>query len=324
MTRLSRSRLLQRVLAAAVVLLTGAGGTVLWLRQAPTAVTVDDALVQFREEAATPAPGEEPLPASSPSPGAPAPGQPTVAPADEPAVQPTTPTTPTTSPTTTPTSTPGAPAAGTTSPTSPGPASRWPDEGVYPFATEGGGETDALGGARHDYPEQVPLIVRRGGCGYTVRWQPLDERWDEWEFCADGTARPMARITTYHEFFQRGQRQDFDCGRVEMSPAAYEPGDTLTWTCRSGNGEVDSTTTVVGIETLDIGGTPVRAVHHRHDVVFSGANEGSQVFEWWLEMETGLPVRLVRDLEVTSQSPFGKVNYSERFTSQAVTLTPRR
>lgn len=135
----------------------------------------------------------------------------------------------------------------------------------------------------------------------------------------------MVRISTYHEFFQRGQRQDFDCGRTEMLPAAMPPGSRYSWSCRSASGGVvEATTTVVGVETLDIGGTPVQALHSRHDAVFKGANQGSQVFEWWVHLETGLPIHMTRTLNVKSDSPFGKVDYAEQFTSTALSLTPRR
>ena len=310
----TRSQIAMAVVAA---LLAGTGGTVVWLREKPTAVSLDDAVAQFRggqpetAEVSQPvSPDVQPTAEAGLTPSAAA-----SAPAGDAAQAPAQ----------------AAPAApGAPAPQAPsGPGSRWPDEGVYSFRTEGGGETNALGGARHDYPAEVPVIVRKGGCGYTVRWQPLNERWDEWEFCpgsgAQASSRPMVRISTYHEFFQRGQRQDFACGRTEMLPANQPPGSTYRWQCHSdGGGTVDSTTTVVGVETMDIGGVAVQALHSRHDVVFGGVNEGSQVFDWWLHLETGLPIQLKRDLKVTSNSPFGKVDYRERFTSGALSITPRR
>lgn len=311
-----RSQIAMAVVAA---LLAGTGGTVVWLREKPSAVSLDDAVAQFRGDAqAAPSAGTaEPAPDGGPAPG----------PAADPAAAPDGTAAP---------NAPGqpAPAAGPAPAAMPGsgpapgqpPAvgSRWPDEGVYSFRTEGGGETNALGGARHDYPAEVPVIVRRGGCGYTVRWQPLNERWDEWEFCADGASRPMARISTYHEFFQRGQRQDFACNHPEMLPAGQPPGSTQQWECQSANSKVVSTTTVVGNETLEVGGQQAQVLHVRYDVTFSGANEGSQQMEWWLHLDTGLPLKMARDLTVKSDSPFGKVDYRERFTSAALSLTPRR
>lgn len=319
--RWADSRRSQIALAVVAALLATTGGAVVWIREQPTAVSLDDAVAQFRSAPATAAPDAGAGPVSAPAAPEPGDAQPAADPgahppaaADAPAAVP-------------------APPAGGAAPTPeagpPAPGSRWPDEGVYAFRTRGGGETNALGGARHDYPADTPVTVRRAGCGYTVHWQPLNERWDEWEFCPGAgeqeASRPMVRISTYHEFFQRGQRQDFDCGRTEMLPAGQPPGSRYSWTCRSAaGGTVEATTTVVGVETLDIGGAPVQALHSRHEAVFKGANEGSQVFEWWVHLETGLPIHMTRTLNVKSNSPFGKVDYAERFTSTATSLTPRR
>ncbi len=75
------------------------------------------------------------------------------------------------------------------------------DFGLYLYATDGFESTDALVGSRHDYPAQTYITIQPGGCGTLVRWQALEERWDEWDFCADGS---LAGWQGYHEWFGSG------------------------------------------------------------------------------------------------------------------------
>ena len=82
--------------------------------------------------------------------------------------------------------------------------------------------------------------------------------------------------------------------------------------------------TVVAVVGIDIGGRVVEAVRVRNVAVFTGANDGNQEFEWWLALESGLPIRMVRQVQTRSESPFGKVGYSERSITQAASMEPRR
>ena len=300
-------------LGIATVALVAVGGTVVWLRQGAHDVSVEDALASYRAAASAEDDGR----ASSTT----APTEP----ADAAAPSPTAATSPEPAP---------APGGATTGESGAAPvgaaasATAIPDAGVYVYDTTGFEETDALGGIHRDYPAQTTMTVHPGGCGWTMRWQPLEERFDEWVACADGDSRTMQTFTTYHEFFQRGQREDFDCtadgAASEWLPADRTVGRTWTWACASPSSRVDSTSTIVGIETVDVGGTPVEAVHVRYDNVLSGSNEGTHVLEWWCDPETGLALRMVQTMTTRSDSPFGKVSYREEFDVRLTSLEPQR
>lgn len=317
MTRVSESlekpgRLAKITLTLSVAVLLIAGGLTLWIRQGPSVVTVDDAVSEFRKSTPS-ASADGDVPAADqridtavtvpPGEGTPATGPPTrqaqgpnaKAPSPPPSVQ----------------------AA------APRHLSAPPEAGVYEYRTTGYGETDALGGARQDYPESVPVVVQHGGCGFTVRWQPLRERWDEWEFCAPPGGRQMVRITTFHEFYQQKLRQDFACGRTE-AVASFDPGFKWGWSCESSSSKITATATMVGITSVDVGGRPVDAFYIHHEATFTGGNEGSQTFEWWLHSSTGLPLKMVRSVRTMSDSPFGRVKYYEEATSMIVSLKPKR
>jgi len=310
---------LRTVTGVAVALVLIAGASLAWMRQPPDPVTVADAVSRFRDattstsEAVTPGPVDvtAPLAASADTPATTAPPQ---AGADVDA-DPASGANPTVEPAPAPPSPEDAPTA-------------LPADGVYVYDTSGFEETDALGGVRRDYPSQSTLTVQHTDCGWTMRWQPLNERFDEWAACAEGAQRTMERYTTYHEFYGKGQRDDFDCvqngQRSQWLPAAREPGTTWTWHCENETSAADSAASVVAIETIDVGGTVVEAVHVRYDNTLSGGNDGRQVLEFWCHPDTGLPVRMVQQIDVRGDSPFGKINYREEYTLELTSLEPQR
>ena len=279
--------------AVASLLLAGAGA--IWLQEESTAVSVDTALQRWRAVPVTTT-----TTTAAPAAAAPAPTEvaaPAVAEAPAPA----------------------APAA------APAPAApAEPEQGVYVQSTSGGEETDALGGAEHDYPAETAFTVSANDCGLTFRWQPLEERWDEWELCRTPAGFEARRFSTFHSFFGRSQQQDFACTGAVLVPSDRAVGRAWSWSCSNDGGSASSQSTIVAVEPVDVGGSVVDAVHVRFANTFEGANSGSGTIDWWLHPTTGLPVRMAAELDTDSDSPFGRVAYRERFTSTVTSLSPRR
>lgn len=294
-----------RGLTITVAVLLVAAGAAVRLRQPASPVTVDQAVQSFRtaSEATVPQHG---TPTASIEPPAPTGPRSTVA-----------------------TSSAGQPHSSdpkTTTPARPRPDGtlRAPAEGVYVYDTRGGGSTDALGGARHDYPPNTPVTVRRTSCGYVIRWQPLEERWDEWEFCLAADELTLLRITTFVRFYGQSRRQDYACDRSPSQPGSAPPGSSRTYSCRSSDTTLVTTTTVVGTKVLRIGEDDVRAIHVRHETEVSGNVEGHQRADWWLHPDSTLPVRMERVANVTSGSGLSRANYKEEYSSTATSLEPNR
>ncbi len=138
------------------------------------------------------------------------------------------------------------------------------DFGLYLYATDGFETTDALVGSRHDHPAQTYITIQPGGCGTLVRWQALEERWDEWDFCADGS---LAGWQGYHEWFGVGNLEDWACS--PPIPTQGDPGEAWTGTCtRDAGGQVDAAEDrlsyeVIGYETLTVGTEQVETLHVR-------------------------------------------------------------
>ena len=301
--RIARSRALRGLIAVTSLIVAVTGVAVVWLHRPPTPVTVDDALANFRARPDRPPPTSQdssPVPTVATPPGSEAPvvdapsiGAPTTEDAGEPA---------------------SAALA----------ANGRPEQGVYSYETSGGGSTDALGGARQNYPPQTPVTVTHTACGYTLRWQPLRERWDEWEFCGDSEQLTTTRITTYIEIYGQSRRDDYACDAAATSPSGDGSGTQRSWTCRSTDAELATTYSVIGAENVSTKGGDVPTMHVRFRVIASGSVRGEQTLDWWIQPATGLPVRMQRVAEMSQSSPVGDVHYHEEFTSTCESLSPQR
>jgi hypothetical protein len=334
---LSRRTVIALSVVVGLLLVSGAGA--LYLRKAPREVTVDDALATFRASASAPspsstAPGDDGgvagvgAPAAGPSPAAPQPAGAVASATPTGSGSPAAPS-PTLGATRAGGGGPGSapvaqPQAATDSGASPT-ARAEIEDGVYAYATEGYESTNALGGARHDYPKETPVTVRKADCGFTQRWQPLQERWDESHLCRSDASFDIATFTTFHEFFQRSQEQQFTCpAGSSVYRTNAKAGETWGWRCTAAGSAIETIVTVVGTETLDIGGRAVPTVRIKYDSKLSGANRGTQLQERWLHAESGLNVRIKTDIDTEADSPFGAVHYEEHYTITATSLTPRR
>jgi hypothetical protein len=328
----------RRALSLAIGTLLASGVGSVYLRQAPDAVTVDDAVTAFRSasgppvdggsatgtsgadpssDAATivpstaadgeaaPAAGSAPTTSAAPAPGRAADGGRTGAAGSAPA-------------------TPAVTVESRQPSPPPEPRDADIEEGVYTFATEGYEATSALGGARHDYPRETPVTMRRSACGWTQRWQPLAERWDESELCRTDAGMDVRRFTTYHEFFQKTQQQQFECppgSAVHQRDA--QPGATWSWHCAAGASAIDTVVTVLGPEAVVVEGQEVAATKVHYESTMTGGNRGTQKQDRWIRRD-GLNLRIKTDIDAEADSPFGAVHYEEHYVITIASLTPRR
>ncbi len=191
------------------------------------------------------------------------------------------------------------------------------DYGVYVYATTGFEETDALVGARHDYPAETYMTVQPGGCGTLVRWQPLEERWSEWEYCDDGT---RAGSSSFNTFFGTENLVEWEC--PDRGPIVGEPGDTWSEFCTSEGREATTAYEVVGYETLSIGGEEVEAVHLRTMEGGTGATVGGGEHHIWLMVDTNLILRRTRDYTSVNDTFVGEVTYHEEYDLVLTSLLP--
>ncbi|MBW3561021.1 MAG: hypothetical protein KY437_00830 [Actinobacteria bacterium] len=321
-------RLTVVTLVLAVLVLTLATATVVVRRQ--TAVTVDDAVEAFRADLGTPPPS---LIAGAPSPstGSTVPTPDTDVAADPPGSRPSTQPDPSEAPATPlrPTvheevAAPPTQPSGSRSP-DPQPTLTVPEEGVYTYATDGSESIEALGGARHEYPDRTTITVRHDDCGYTARWEPLRERWEEFDICRDNHRARMRTITLYHEFFERGIRHEYVCGEdATIAEVPSEPGTQWSWECHSDGGSMRTVVEILGFDTRDVGGTPVEAVHVRIHNTMDGDTRGTRQAEVWYDRWSGLELHGTYHTDTMVDTPMGSTRYVERIERTLTDVRPRR
>ena len=192
------------------------------------------------------------------------------------------------------------------------------DPGLYRYTTTGFETTDALGGARHDFPVETYLTIQSGGCGTLVRWEALDQRWDEWEICADGG---LAGWDSYHQWYGVSNRDDWVCS--EPIPTVGTPGDAWTGVCSTSDSDQTRVHEVVGFEMLAIAGEEIETRHLRVTSESVGKTRGTDTRDIWTLPGTPLVVRRIVNRTSVTDSPIGDVAYHEEYEVVPTSLQPR-
>ncbi len=203
-----------------------------------------------------------------------------------------------------------------------------PANGVYTYTTTGSDQVDALGGASHRYPVLSTITVTRSGCGATQRWVAAEERWDEFTTCVtadeNGQRVRLTDVTAFHRFFGADERETYTC-EGDPRPIGAPAGTTWVTTCTKSDGDDVQTWTgtVIGGETINVGGDAV-AVEHVAVMITDSEPENSQRTDSWYLAGTDLVVRRVIANTTTNGSPVGDVHYVEHADITLSSLTPTR
>lgn len=288
---------------AAATMIAGTASVFVYLRAAPTPLSVDDAIERFRSSRSSGGPATP-----EPSPPGPEAGERSRASRGTVGRAASTP----------------PPAS---APPPPEGADPLPAEGVYVYDTDGWEDVDVVGGQRHDYPERTTVTIRHDGCGLVERWDALEERWDERETCPRrGGGTWLRGFRSYHEFFRHGDMREFVCEEGSVaSPASKRPGATFSGRCTSGTTEASYTGEVVGRDVLTVGGERVETLHVHVETEISGEQTGSSVRDVWGDPRTGLVVRERSKIVSHSQQPvFGQTRYREEYENKLTSLEPQR
>lgn len=199
-----------------------------------------------------------------------------------------------------------------------------PAPGVYVYDTTGFERVSALGGAQHDYPKQSTMTVTNNDCGISVRWTPLEQRFENWTMCLTGTSNEMRSFTTHHEFFGKSETRRFDCQDTYIRPPSDDPATTLHGRCTNGNDLAVTTTSVVGPETLVVEGTNVDTIRVHFDHQLSGSSTGYQRGDVWVRASDGLLVRYVTMIDGDTDTVIGPTHFHEEINLSLAKLAPRQ
>lgn len=198
-----------------------------------------------------------------------------------------------------------------------------PAPGVYVYDTTGDERVDILGGRTHSYPNVTTVTITRTPCGFDSRWDALEERWDERRVCTGTAGNELRAISSYHEFFGRSDRRDFQCDKGSLArPSSTEAGFTWSTRCVSSDAQITGSGQVVGTQELQIGGDAVNTLHYRVNTRTSGSSRGTATHEFWIVAESGLIVQEIGSVDSEADSLIGSVRYQEAYTIRLRSLVP--
>jgi hypothetical protein len=117
----------------------------------------------------------------------------------------------------------------------------------------------------------------------------------------------------------------FDALRLDA-----RPGEHWRVRCSGHSTSLDTevatrgTYTYVGPAMIRVDGRAVPALHFRTRLRISGDQHGTERMDTWYWARNGLPLELVRDIDVATPSPLGDVTYREQGRMILRSLAPRR
>jgi hypothetical protein len=212
---------------------------------------------------------------------------------------------------------PVAPAAGETALSAPAP-------GVYVYATSGHEDTDAAGGVHHAYPDQTTITVTPQGCGFTMRWDALQQRWDEWTACVAGRQLQVQVERMKHAFYGINDERAYSCTDARLRPGAEAAGTPVGGRCDGSNDVGYWSGQVVGHESVMIGGVAVPAIHVVVNEHMTGGTVGDRHSDNWFAENSALLLKRVSMVTGESETSVGKVHYREQVSMVLLSLTPQQ
>jgi len=197
--------------------------------------------------------------------------------------------------------------------------------GVYRYTTTGQEHVDALNGTTHAYPAETTITVIPDGCGVSLRWDALKERWDQWHLCAtpNGVELETDGIQ-YHEFFSQPDNEAVACQApvmlVPVTPTEIAPQQQ---TCTLAADPWLPLWTVLERATHTVDGEQVEVQHVQMQIEDDDQYWEHTTIDWYLALD-GLPVEVVATKSSLSASPIGAIQYDEQYQLHLESLTPLR
>jgi len=202
------------------------------------------------------------------------------------------------------------------------PAASGPATGVYAGTGEG---NEYVGFSPLDEPfgPSIPVSVSYGddGC-WTYRVDLNSHHSRGWTLCTgpDDLAQSVGDSVTSRVFpgIDFENTSTFVCDppavlvRWDAAPGDSAQGSCVgTATGLEGETTYDAVATFVGPEVVTVDGDEVDVLHVRRDVVLVGAQTGTEVVDFWVLPDSGLPVQVAFDTQVATETPFGRIDYRD-------------
>jgi len=202
------------------------------------------------------------------------------------------------------------------------PGAARPAPGVYEYSGSGTERLSLPPLSQAEGPTMPATVTLQGASCFVFRIDYSTHHWQTWDYClhhgdlweAGGQSWQLWSIGPINVT----NLSSFHCAPRSMAlPAKAVVDQSWTSTCTGTNTSVKGTTVssgpyeFLGLTTVVVGGTPVRAAHFLRLRTDSGAQRGTERSEVWFATSTGLPLRVQQDIKVTSSTPFGTSTYTQ-------------
>jgi hypothetical protein len=201
-----------------------------------------------------------------------------------------------------------------------------PEAGTYRYTGEGRENVSALGGSEHVFPAKIATVVAldaQDDCAWTLNVVYIKQHIEERSFCTTKAGMSDTGFERRIEFFNQTEVKKFACDDDAMRlQAGAAAGATSKFTCREGSDATSAyVATVIGPETLTVGGAKVETTHVRVASKQTGDTNGGDVQDLWY-LPTGLPARFSGTLDVTTKSVIGETKFHEQYRYDLTSLVP--
>ena len=210
-----------------------------------------------------------------------------------------------------------------------------PEQGVYLYEGSGTDRLDTPPLSQAQGPQMPATVAHRADGCWTFKIDFSTNHWQSWIYCPtpDG-----GLIEEGGESYQRWElgaisfdsTSSFECTDAVVVSVDQRPGDVWEQSCSGTSTGVEGQATSAGPFTfveegdVEIGGTPVRALHYRRERTMTGAQRGTERSDVWMSAATGLPLRNTRTITATTSTLVGEVRYTEDGTFEATSSVPAR
>lgn len=208
-----------------------------------------------------------------------------------------------------------------------------PTPGIYRY--EGSGtERLSTPPLSQDQGPTMPATVEwlDDGC-WTFRIDHSSNHWQSWTYCPGD--EPV--VETAGETWQRWMigataitnLSTFECtpGSVALA-SSPTPGQEWPASCSGTSEAVEGEAVSAGVqryvgeEDVEVGGTTLRTQHFVSERTMTGAQRGTDRSDVWFELDSGLPVRNERSIQIDTDTPLGTSTYTEEGSFRLVAVDP--
>lgn len=215
-----------------------------------------------------------------------------------------------------------------------GPTDRRPPPGVYVYTGSGTDRLTVPSLSQRAGPTMPVTVTLSGSDCWTMRVDYSTHHWQTWDYCLSGGKLEQTGGHLWM-LWQVGplnitNETSLSCSPpllvvpAEMSPGQSWPvGCSGTSTAVKGVMNSSGTTRYLGDVNIQVGGKQVVTHHLVEDRTDTGSQRGTERYETWVAVDTGLPVRMAQNIEVRTSTPFGDSTYTQSSTLDLSDLQPR-